>query len=257
MPTVHQPVGTRFPLSMKTLLALMLVAASCRIADQTSVGGDLTDIQITPSSVDIGANQSVQFKAKGRARDGSPRDVQVTWSATGGTIDAEGVFTADQTVGDFSVVATMQSQQMSASAKVRVRGALKQLVLMPPQASVPPGGQVLFTDYGLVASGDTVTVSPTLTASGGAIDANGMYTAGQSTGTFRVIATAVVNKSGSTVSDTSQITIGTGSPVLDQVILMPTSASLNPGGTRQFAAFGRMSNGDSVSVSVDYSATGG
>jgi uncharacterized protein YjdB len=236
MPSRLTHTRPRFALSLKTFTALALLAASCRIADQTSSTGDLTDIQITPNSVAIGANQSVQFRAIGHARDGSTRDVQVSWSATGGTIDANGVFTADQTAGDIDVVATMESQQLTASAKVHVRGALKQLVLMPATKSLASGGSLQFTDYGVVANGDSVTVSPSFTATGGTITASGLYTAGSTPGTFRVIATAVVNNSGNTVADTSQVTIsGTTVPVAT-VTVAPNPASVAVGATVQLTA---------------------
>ena len=45
--------------------------------------------------------------------------------------------------------------------------------------------------------------------------------------------------------------------MLASVILKPASATLGTSGTRQFAAFGRTSTGDSVAVQVDFSATGG
>jgi uncharacterized protein YjdB len=236
MPSRLTHTRPRFTLSLKTFTALALLAASCRIADQTNSTGDLTDIQITPNSVAIGANQSVQFRAMGHARDGSTRDVQVSWSATGGTIDANGVFTADQTAGDIDVVATMESQQLTASAKVHVRGALKQLVLMPATKSLASGGTLQFTDYGVVANGDSVTVSPSFTATGGTITASGLYTAGSTPGTFRVIATAVVNNSGNTVADTSQVTIsGTTVPVAT-VTVAPNPASVAVGATVQLTA---------------------
>jgi hypothetical protein len=40
-------------------------------------------------------------------------------------------------------------------------------------------------------------------------------------------------------------------------VLTPASTSLTTGTTKQFAAYGRMSNGDSVAVAVTFSATGG
>lgn len=44
---------------------------------------------------------------------------------------------------------------------------------------------------------------------------------------------------------------------LAQVVLVPAGATLSPGQTQQFRAFGRLSEGDSVGVAVAFSATGG
>jgi calcineurin-like phosphoesterase family protein len=46
-------------------------------------------------------------------------------------------------------------------------------------------------------------------------------------------------------------------PTLSRVVVVPVSAALNGGQSAQFAAYGRMTNGDSVPVSVAWSATGG
>jgi uncharacterized protein YjdB len=226
----------RFSHPLKTFTALALLVASCRIADQTSSNNDLTELRITPNAVALGSNQSVQLRAMGRTRDGGTREVQASWSASGGTIDQTGRYTADQTAGDFDVVATVESQQLTASAKVHVRGSLKQVVLMPASTSVAPGAQITFTDYGLVANGDTVTVSPTFTATGGTITSDGKYTAGSTPGNYRVIATAVVNNSGTTVADTSQVTISGSTVPVATVTVAPNPASVAVGATVQLTA---------------------
>ena len=236
----------RVSLHRKTLTALALLVASCRIADQTSSNSDLTELHITPNAVALGSNQSVQLRAMGRSRDGGTREVQASWSASGGTIDQNGRYTADQTAGDFDVVATVESQQLSASAKVHVRGSLKQVVLMPATKSLAPGAQVKFTGYGLVANGDTVTVSPTFDATGGTITSDGMYTAGSTPGSYRVIATAVVNNSGNTVADTSQVTIGGGSVPVSTVTVAPNPASVAVGATVQLTATLKDANGNTL-----------
>jgi len=231
----------------KTLTALALLVASCRIADQTSSNNDLTELRITPNAVALGSNQSVQLRAMGRSRDGGTREVQASWSASGGTIDQNGRYTADQTAGDVDIVATVESQQLTASAKVHVRGSLKQVVLMPASTSVAPGAQITFTDYGLVANGDTVTVSPTFDATGGTITSDGKYTAGSTAGSYRVIATALVNNSGNTVADTSQITIGGGTPVpVATVTVAPNPASVAVGATVQLTATLKDANGNTL-----------
>src|SRR5258705_267629 len=44
---------------------------------------------------------------------------------------------------------------------------------------------------------------------------------------------------------------------LTEVFVTPATVSVTAGGTRQFLAYGRKRNGDSVSVNVSYTATGG
>src|ERR1051325_280950 len=46
-------------------------------------------------------------------------------------------------------------------------------------------------------------------------------------------------------------------PTVAQVVIIPDSVELAPGGTTQFAAYGRTAQGDSVPVSVTWGASGG
>jgi calcineurin-like phosphoesterase family protein len=245
------------PLRHDVLWIAALLVAACTVADQTGPNSDITELQIVPTSVATAASQTVQFKALGRTASGGTRAVQVSWSATGGTIAGTGTYVSDSTVGDYEVTATLDSPHLTAHAQVRVRGALKQIVLLPGAATVAPGGQVQFSDYGMTSNGDSVAVSPTYSATGGSISSDGMFTAGQTAGTFAVIATAVTNKSGNTVADTAPITISGTAPTLAQLVLTPAAATLNTGASQQFATYGKLSNGDSVAVSVGYSAPGG
>jgi hypothetical protein len=235
----------------------VLLAAACTVADQTGPNSDITELQIVPNSVATAASQSVQFKALGRTASGGTRAVQVRWSATGGTIAGTGTYVADSTTGDYEVTATLDSPHLTARAQVRVRGSLKQIVLLPGTVAVASGGQVQFSGYGMTSNGDSVGVSPTYSATGGSISSDGMFTAGQTAGTFAVIATVVTNKSGNTVADTTPVTISGTAPILAQVVVTPAAVTLNTGANQQFLTYGRMSNGDSVAVSVGYSALGG
>jgi hypothetical protein len=58
-------------------------------------------------------------------------------------------------------------------------------------------------------------------------------------------------------ADTSVVTIGAVPDPVAEVILVPATASVAAGGTVQFEAYGRTGAGDSVSVTVTYTATGG
>src|SRR5207244_4128793 len=106
-------------------------------------------------------------------------------------------------------------------------------------------GAQQFTAHGTLSNGDSVAVNVVFAATGGTITAAGLYTAGQAAGTYRVIAT----QQGGTLADTSIVTIA---PTLRQVLLVPTTTTLDVGGTQQFTTYGRMSNGDSVAVNATY-----
>ena len=89
------------------------------------------------------------------------------------------------------------------------------------------------------------------TSGGGAIDAGGTYTAGDTAGIYQVIA---ANTAG-TLADTATITIDAPpppppAPVVSQVTIVPATATLVTATTKQFKAYGRTTAGDSVAVTV-------
>ena len=239
------------------LLAPLLAAVACIVgcadSQRTGPSGGITALAITPDSVTVLAGQEVRFQAMGRMADGSVTAVRVGWTATGGTIDGDGRFIAGADPGDFGATATLDTPHLTAQARIHDRGALTSIVLVPESAMVAPGDRRQFSASIRAANGDTVAVPVTYAASGGTISAGGLFVAGQVTGDYRVIAAA----QGGTLADTSPVTITAAAPTLARVVLVPPSATLEAGATQQFAAYGTMSNGDSVAVSVSFSATGG
>jgi hypothetical protein len=129
--------------------------------------------------------------------------------------------------------------------------AVQAVVLTPAVDTLVPGGTATFTAVGRLADGTAASVDVTYSATGGTISASGLYAAGSQTGTYRVIATAAAVD----LADTARITIVP--PTLQDVVLTPSSASLAPGGTQQFAASGVFSDGTTEPVSVTFNAAGG
>ena len=241
----------RFPGLLRSLRQALLggaLVAACTVSDQTGPNSDVTDLTITPSSVALATSQSVQLRARGHTKGGGTRDVQVSWSATGGTIDGNGLYTADTSVGDVDVTATLDSPHLTASAKIRVRGSLKQIVLVPGDATLGTTGSLQFQAYGLTSNSDSVDITPAYTATSGSISPAGMYTAPASAGTAQVIATAVVRRNGQTVADTSQVTITSGSTVpVASVQVTPSSATIAVNATVQLTATPKDAGGNPLS----------
>lgn len=226
----HLPGRRRRLLSRShQLLAAIVLVAACRVVDQAGPVSDISELVIIPDTVSVSAGATVQFQALGRTPSGQTHPVHVSWSASGGTIDATGLFTADSTPGDFQVTATLDQPHLTSSARVKNRGPLKHVVLSPATSAVTTGAQIQFSASGTVANGDTVAVSITYTATGGSISGTGMYTAGQTVGTYRVIASA----NGGALADTSAVTVAATSPPVASVTVTPATASLAVGLTQQ------------------------
>ena len=128
-----------------------------------------------------------------------------------------------------------------------------QIVLSPATTTLAEGASKQFSAIGKASDGSTVGVSPVFAATGGTVTSAGVYTAGQTPGSFRVIATDPVTS----LADTAAVTVAVPTATLQSVILTPSTVSLTPGGTQQFAAAGKMSDGSTATIAVDFVATGG
>ncbi len=125
-----------------------------------------------------------------------------------------------------------------------------QVVVTPDTAILDPYQTRQFLSYGRTQAGESVAVAASWSASGGTVTASGAYTADTTSGTYQVSATA----SSAGVTGSAQVK---NRGMVKQVIVTPAATTTLTGGTQQFAAYGRRANGDSVAVSVTYSATGG
>ena len=232
-----------------------LVGGSLTSSAAVTIAGSsspIVSIRVSPTSATLATGASQLFTASATLQDGSTLVPDVTWTATGGTITAGGLYTAGGTAGSFQVTATQKSGTLAATATVAVTSAVLQaVVLTPSSVSLTTGARQQFTVSGRWSDGSTTAPAITYSATGGTITAGGLYTAGTTTGTFSVTAT----QQGGTLSATATITIT--APVLQAVIITPSSVSLTTGATQQFSASGRWSDGSTTALAVTYSATGG
>ena len=234
-------------------LAAGMLAVACerpvQVTGPTQPSSPVVQIVVSPDTVTLDPYQSRQFLAYGRTQAGDSVAVAASWNVQGGTITSGGLYTADTIAGTYQVTATAQmttsnspaatpaSTRVTGSSQVKNRGQLKQIIVTPTAASVLPGGTRQFATYGKMASGDSVPVSVAYSATGGTISAAGLYTGGQSAGSYRVVAT----QSGGTLADTAAVTI-TNVPVAS-VTVSPTTASVTVGGTTPLTATPKDSNG--------------
>ncbi len=233
-------------------------------------------VSINPRRVTVETNQLIRFFAQGTTAVGDTVEASVVWSASGGTILPDGRYSAAAT-GTFMVVATSRERQRervdtAVVEVVRRQPLLNSVAISPDNTTLAPGLSQTFLATGYLRDGRAVPVGVRWTATGGTIDAGGTYIAGDTAGTYQVIATNTPLR----ISDTALVTIGApapppppppsepppappppAAPALAQVTLVPASATLAPSATRKFAAFGRLQGGDSVAVNVVFTATGG
>jgi len=272
-------LARRLAVSFNMLPALLVVAAC---GDATAPEGpngtngtewrprDLTPVVVTvsPNRVTLETNQLIQFRAQGRTSAGDSVDAAVVWSTSGGTILPDGRFSA-AAVGTYTVVGVNRARgealvDTSYVTVVRRQSRIKTVTVSPNGATLSPGVSKTFTALGRLGDGTAVPIGVYWSATGGSIDAGGTYVAGDTAGSYKVMAT---NTAG-TLSDTVDVTITAPAtppppaptpppPSLASVTLLPASATLARGTTRQFTAYGRTATGDSIAVGVTFTATGG
>ena len=221
----------------------------------------LVGVGISPSTVTVAPGGGGTYTAWGIMSDGSTSSLAVTWSTTGGSITSAGLYTAPATGGNYQVTATAPSGGLTATATVTVTGGggtptLVGVGISPAGVTLSPSGQRQFTAWGIMSDGSTSTLAVTWSATGGTINPAGLYTAPTTAANYQVRATA---PSGS-LAATAIVTVTSAAPpppTLAQVVVSPSSVTLNGGQTRQFSASGLMSDGSTQSIPVNWSATGG
>jgi hypothetical protein len=96
----------RLSVLLMASLAVVVVAGGCAAGDPTAAADGeptLAALTIAPKSSRIGVNQPLAFHAHGRSAVGDSMMVAVDWTADGGTISPDGVFSSSRT-GTFKVI---------------------------------------------------------------------------------------------------------------------------------------------------------
>jgi plastocyanin len=238
--------------------ALLGLAPGCSAAT-TAPSADASDRQaafnpiITPTAVSLAPGATQAFTASSSEK--------ASWTASGGTIDATGFFTAPATAGTYRVIARWPAHQRSDTSIVTVT------VTTPPPPPPPPAptltsmsivpDSIWMTQkdtfalavYGRTSAGDSVTPAVTWSATGGTIDASGQYVAGIIPGIY-----AITARSANGLVATAAVKVDWNNVKL---LVSPKTVSVTAGQTQQFTAKGVAITNDTVAVSVIWHATGG
>jgi hypothetical protein len=168
----------------------------------------------------------------------------VTWTASGGTINSAGLFTAPASAGSFTVTARALTsfRRRSNSTAVASDSALvtvtlpnppppvtgtTQVSVTPTAASLQTGGQQQFTAAVSGSSNTAVTWS----ASGGTISASGQYTAPATAGTYTITA---LSNADTTKSASALVIVSV--PQTVAIAVSPANASVREANQVQFTA---------------------
>jgi len=235
-----------------------VIAASGGAADTATVvvgapRATLASIGVVPQAISLPAGGSHQFTASGSWSDGSEVVPSVEWMATGGTISSDGEFVAGPVAGTYRVIARHRGGSLADTSLVTVGAArLSGLEISPGGATVERGRTVQFSVRGQLTDGTQNVPPVSWAATGGTINTSGLFTAGQSTGTYRVIA-----RHADGIADTIAVTITSTAAVLTGLTVSPGSVSLVSGAVQTFRVTAEWTNGGTGTPFVIWSATGG
>jgi hypothetical protein len=259
---------------MMSLLLLTACAAGAPTSstDSGSLPDEAKTLFISPKLMTLEGSQSVRFAAFESLLPGSDEATAIEWTATGGSVGLDGSYTPGElstgSVGpdgyyipgglsEFKVVgkkkgwANKPPTDTAVVLIVAPQPTLVSLSISPSDKSAPSGSLVQFTATGWLSDSTSAAVGVTWTATGGTIDVGGLYKAGNTPGTFYVVAKHVTTG----FADTAKVTVGA---VLQSIQLNPSSTSLQTGTTKQFSVTGTMTDGSTaVLAGVTYSTNGG
>jgi hypothetical protein len=212
--------------------------------------GDIDAIKITPSTVNMSADETIQFSAVGLDLNKNEFAITPSWEANGGgIIDKDtGKFVANQ-VGTWWVFANYSG--LSAMAWVEITyGSITSIKITPENEALSPNEEQQFSASGFDSDLNPRPTSPTWEVNGGGIinPVSGVFTA-KWAGTWKVYA----NESG--VSGSTFVVVLPGEPTF--IIVKPQGEDVVAGDTLQFSAEGRDAFGNKVLINPIWEINGG
>jgi hypothetical protein len=226
-------------------------------ATVTVTPGPLATITVTPNPTTLNVGLSGQFSAVGKDANGNVVPISPVWSVAngGGTIGTEGLFRAGATPGTYTNTVKATSGSISGTATVTVTaGALATIEVTPDPATLAIGDTQQFTAVGKDVGGNVVPINPTwaTVAGGGSVDlSTGLFTAGNSTGTY----TNTVRASVGSVAGFATVLVTSGP--LATIEVTPNPVSLRTNGTQRFVAVGKDGSGNVFVINPVWSVVNG
>ncbi len=226
-----------------TVTAQSIADTSKKTSTPVIVNSVVTGITISPTTASLKAGEAITFTASVSGQGGN--NPAVTWSATGGSINSTGVYTAPLTAGPYSVTATsVQDSSKKASSSVSVASIVVSTPA-PAGGAVDAGNTLQFSSSVSGAANPAITWSVT---GGGTINSSGLFSA-TSAGSFTVTAKSAADP---TKSASTSVTVN---PVVSGMTLTAPKTALNAGESVQLTA--TVSNVGGGSTAVTWSATSG
>ena len=216
----------------------------------------LTTITVSPSTLSIQAGNAAIFTVQTLDQYNNPISVTITWNSGDenvGTIAQNGIFTA---ISPGVTIIMAYIGNISGIAIVNVTPApvitpvLTTITVLPNTASIVAGNSTVFTVVTLDQYGNPIFATVTWSSS----DTN-VGTIGQN-GVFAAIShgTTIIRATSDTISGLAIVNV-TPSPVLDKIIISPSTLSISTNNSAIFAATTLDQFGNPISATVTWNSS--
>src|SRR3989442_1693526 len=165
--------------------AAAAVLATCQLQDRRGItdptlpSSSVVQVVVTPDTVTLEPQQTLQFRAHGRTQAGDSVAIKASWSASNGAFSSSGLYTAATVEGDYLVTAKLvqpsaagvpgatgalsstATNDGTSTVHVRRSGLFAQVAISPPSAGVGAGATVSASGLvtGLAVGSATITAT--------------------------------------------------------------------------------------------------
>ncbi|MEE9430344.1 MAG: T9SS type A sorting domain-containing protein, partial [Melioribacteraceae bacterium] len=159
-----------------------------------------SDLIILEDSLTIGFGDSVNYTAMRVDQNGKESKFSTTWSSSNGSIENAGKFVADSTVGEIEIMVQDSKSNLSKTTHLYVTNEqqiLSEINISPSIVNILPGDIIEFIVKGINQFGFPLDFDKVWEVTGGTIDKDGFFIAGESNGKYEV---SVTDTSGNSVA---------------------------------------------------------
>ncbi|HYS72011.1 MAG TPA: hypothetical protein VEM95_06275, partial [Thermoplasmata archaeon] len=203
-------------------------------------------IDVTPSNATIRTDETLPFTANAYDTRGHPVLASPTWSATGGAIDEDGVYTPGPP-GSFGILATTDGIVGRANVTV-VLGQLARIDVTPASTTITADESLQFTANGFDMRDNDVVIAPMWSATCGSVNMTGWYAP-------RDVGSCTVYANATGISGSGRVAVLAGA--LARLAIAPTNATITADDVLTFTATGYDGNGNAVPVTPTWDAEQG
>jgi hypothetical protein len=252
----------RVALAFATLATAMGCGDRITPVTMVTAASDSSTVAVTPSSATLQPGQSLQLTASAPGVSWTSSDSGIVRVSAAGLVTSVAPGTARVAasaarsrvgIAELTVTATSTTPAQPTAPATPGTSVLQAVMLSPAQVTLGTGSFYQFTVAGTWSDGSTAVPPVSYSATGGNISPQGMFTAGTTPGTYRVIAA----EQGGPHADTSIVILTSTAPLLLQLMLAPATLTLASGTTQQFSVSATWSDGAAHTATVSYAATGG